>query len=151
MLRSGFWSAFVVCLPVYAVVVSLGRDVNRGPVLSNKAPVGVIDMPADGASGSSFIVSGWAADDRGIREVRVSVDGQPVAMAAFDQERPDVTRVFPQYRHGNDRHGWKTVIEVTQPGERTIRIDAVDTDGAITLLGVRRVSVPSQSSGHVKR
>src|SRR6187399_1396814 len=47
VLRSGFWSAFVVCLPVYAVDVSLGRDVNRGPVLSNKAPVGVIDMPAD--------------------------------------------------------------------------------------------------------
>jgi hypothetical protein len=89
----------------------------------------------------TFRVRGWAGDDRGIRAIRVLVDGELAAMAAFTWERPDVSAVYPHFRHGNDRHGWETTVDGASPGLRAVRVEAVDTDGVTSDLGTVRVTV----------
>lgn len=115
------------------------RDSRRG---ANQPPLGVIEEPLDGATAvRAFTVSGWAGDDRGIREIRVLVDGQLAAVASFVQNRPDVTRVYPQFRHGNDRHGWTATVDVGAPGPHIVQVVALDSDGVTSELGVRGISV----------
>ena len=100
-----------------------------------------MEEPRDGASASpSFLVKGWAGDDRGIRAVRVFVDGELIGLADFAWDRPDVSAVYPQFKHGTDRHGWEKTVEIA-PGPHTVRVDAVDIDGAVSELGTRRLIV----------
>ena len=108
----------------------------------NQPPLGTIERPIDGATEQpSFKVIGWAGDEKGIRAVRVLVDGKLAAVASFVWERPDVTKVYPHFRHGTDRHGWETTVEIAVPGLHTVRVEAVDTEGATTDLGTRTVTV----------
>lgn len=114
----------------------------RGP---NQAPLGVIDRPTDGATvPTSFNVTGWAGDDRGILMVRVLVDGKLAGIASFVAERPDVTRVHPHLRHGTDRHGWEAIVEAGEPGAHALRVEAVDSDGVTSELGRRRITVAAR-------
>lgn len=109
---------------------------------ANQPPLGVIDRPIEGATEQpSFKVTGWAGDDRGIRAVRVLVDGKLAAVASFVWERPDVTKVYPHFRHGTDRHGWETTVDTGVPGVHTVRVEAVDTEGVTSDLGTRTVTV----------
>lgn len=111
----------------------------------NQPPHGHIDEPHEGAMAqSTFRVRGWAGDDRGIRAIRVLVDGQLAAVAAFTWDRPDVSEVYPNFRHGNDRHGWETAIDGALPGLHTVHVEAVDTDGATSDLGSVRITVPNR-------
>jgi hypothetical protein len=108
----------------------------------NQPPRGVIDEPRDGAMAPpTFRVRGWAGDDRGIKAIRVLVDGELAAIASFTWERPDVSKVFPHFRHGNDRHGWETTVDGTSPGLRAIHVEAVDTDGVTSDLGTVGITV----------
>jgi hypothetical protein len=101
----------------------------------------VIDEPREGTTVQpSFKVIGWAGDDRGIRAVRVFVDGALIGFADFVWERPDVSAVYPQFRHGTGRHGWEKTAEIA-PGPHTVRVDAIDIDGAVSDLGTRRLVV----------
>jgi hypothetical protein len=116
--------------------------ITNGP---NQSPLGVIDEPRDGATvQSSFRVRGWAGDDRGIRGVRVFIDGDLAAVAAFTWDRPDVTNVHPHFRHGNDRHGWETIVDSVVPGPHAVHVEAIDTDGATSDLGTVRVIVDAR-------
>jgi hypothetical protein len=117
-------------------------DARRG---ANQPPLGTIERPIDGATvPPSFTVIGWAGDDRGVRAVRVLVDGKLAAVASFAWERPDVTKVYPHVRHGTDRHGWETTVEAGAPGVHTVRVEAMDTDGATRDLGTRTVTVAAR-------
>src|SRR3954463_15171126 len=74
-------------------------------------PLGVIELPPDSAiTGNDVKLTGWAGDDVGVRLVRVLVDGNVVALAAFTVDRPDVTKVYPQLRHGTDRYGYEATV-----------------------------------------
>jgi hypothetical protein len=107
----------------------------------NLAPLGVIDEPREGPMPSTFKVTGWAGDDRGIRAVRVYVDGELTALASFARDRPDVTAAYPRFRHGTDRLGYEATVESISPGPHVVRVEAVDSDGVTTDLGTRRISV----------
>lgn len=108
----------------------------------NQAPLGAIDGPNDAATvPTSFNVTGWAGDDRGILVIRVLVDGKLAAIASFVAERPDVTKVHPQLRHGTDRHGWEATVEAGEPGSHEVRVEAVDSDGVTSDLGARQITV----------
>jgi N-acetylmuramoyl-L-alanine amidase len=108
----------------------------------NQPPRGVIDEPRDGTMAPpTFRVRGWAGDDRGIKAIRVLVDGELAAMASFTWERPDVSNVFPHFRHGNDRHGWETTVDGTSLGLHAIQVEAIDTDGVASDLGTVWITV----------
>jgi hypothetical protein len=109
---------------------------------ANQPPLGVIEEPAEGATvPASFVMRGWAGDDRGIRMIRVTVNGALASVGSFTTLRPDVSKVYPHLRHGTDRHGWEASVKATFAGFHVVRVEAVDSDGAATELGTRRVVV----------
>jgi Bacterial Ig domain len=108
----------------------------------NHIPMGVIEAPLDGATASgSLKIAGWAADDFGVRSIQVHVDGELVAIVGLSVQRPDVSTAYPHFRHGTDRHGWEASVERLSSGRHTIRVEAVDSNGAIADLGTRQVVV----------
>jgi hypothetical protein len=107
----------------------------------NPPPLGVIEEPREGATAlPSFKITGWAGDDRGIRAIRVFLDGELIALAEFAWERPDVSMIYPHFKHGTDRHGWQTTIEAAA-GSHVVHVEAVDIDGSTSALGTRRIAV----------
>jgi len=106
-------------------------------------PLGNLDEPLrDVAAAGRLRLSGWAGDYRGIREVRVRLNGEVVAVAALNGERPDVSAIYPEFCHGTDRHGWRIRIELTSPGIHRLSVEAVNIDGASAEIGTRVVTVP---------
>ena len=80
-------------------------------------PLGHLDEPLGNiATVGRLRLSGWAGDYRGIREVRVRLNGEVVAVSALNGERPDVSATYPEFCHGTDRHGWRIGIELAIPG-----------------------------------
>jgi hypothetical protein len=84
-------------------------------------------------------------DERGIREVRVLLDGEVVAVLTPTWDRPDVTAAYPTFRHGDDRHGWRTLVELGAPGLHTLSAQAVNVAGVTADLGVRVITVPEKA------
>ena len=118
------------------------RQSNRAIDPANELPQGVVDGPREGDKVSTMTqVGGWAIDDRGIKEVRIYVDGHYNNVTPLNTSRPDVVRAYPQYVHGSDVVGYTTVVEFPGPGPHTIVVQAVDTDGATRDLGSVKVTV----------
>ena len=106
-------------------------------------PMGNIDEPLrDVTTVGPLRLSGWAGDNRGIREVRVLMDGQVVAVSALNWDRPDVSATYPEFRHGSERHGWRISVELHVPGAHRLSILAINLDGVSAELGARVVTVP---------
>ena len=109
---------------------------------ANAQPMGVIDVPADGATvPMTTIAGGWAIDDRGIREIRLYLDGHFVNSLPLNTRRPDVAKAYPGYVRGTDVLGWTTMIGFSEPGPHAFNALAVDSDGARRDLGTVRVNV----------
>lgn len=114
-----------------------GRQTNRALDPSNELPWGHVDTPADGQHvGNEMNFGGWALDDRGIREVRVYIDGHFVNATPLNTDRPDVSKAFPQYAHETHLHGWTVPVEFLSAGAHKVLVQAVDTDGATRDIGV---------------
>jgi hypothetical protein len=114
-----------------------GRQSTRALDPSNELPLGHVDTPTDGAHvGSELNVGGWALDDRGIREVRVYIDGHFVNAGPLNTNRPDVSKMFPSYAHENHLHGWTIPVEFPTAGPHKMLVQAVDSDGATRDIGV---------------
>jgi hypothetical protein len=128
--------AAAVCAAALAACAPLGE---RDP--ANELPFGNVDLPAPGAQLSALSpVSGWALDDRGIREIRLYIDGHLANTCRLTQARPDVSQIFPQYARGRHRHGWVMLAGFDVPGPHTIVVQAVDSDGATRDIGVLKVT-----------
>jgi SAM-dependent methyltransferase len=118
------------------------------PQPDKERPMGHIDSPPRHISAvGPLSVSGWAGDERGIREVRVLLDGRIVAVTAVTIERPDVSAVFPTFRHGHDRHGWSAILQLEEPGPHSMSVQAENVDGITADLGVRIITVPPHREG----
>lgn len=108
---------------------------------ANELPFGMIGTPTDGAEvPTQVLVGGWALDDRGVREVRLYVDGRIAEVTPLNTQRPDVSKVYPQYAHGTNLHGWTTTVVFYVPGPHTLIAQAVDTDGATRDFGTLRLT-----------
>jgi hypothetical protein len=98
---------------------------------ANELPFGAIDLPAPNAQVNAVTpIAGWALDDRGIREIRIYVDGRIVNHGGLINARPDVSKVYPQYARGTDLHGWTLLMGFDAPGPHAVIVQAVDSDGA---------------------
>jgi SAM-dependent methyltransferase len=107
-------------------------------------PMGHIDEPLrDVTTVRRLRLSGWAGDNRGIREVRVVMDGEIVAVSALNWDRPDVSATYPEFRHGSDCHGWRISVELQVPGTHRLSVHAINLDGVSAELGARVVTVPA--------
>jgi len=98
-------------------------------------------VPQPGAEVTALaVVGGWALDDRGIREIRLYIDGHIATTTQLSQARPDVTQAFPQYAKGHTRHGFSMLAGFDVPGRHTLVVQAVDSDGATRDIGVINVT-----------
>jgi len=129
------------CVATLAAALTLALACNRGApqgVLDpeNELPFGNVDTPvAQSQTVSQTSVAGWAMDDREVREVRVYVDGRLAEVTPLNTDRPDVSKIFPQYAHASHRHGWTASIAFEAPGPHTILAQAVDSNGATRDIG----------------
>lgn len=132
-------------VPAFALAVTAGctrRQSNRALDPTNELPFGTVDGPAEGATvGIITNAGGWAVDDRGIREVRVYIDGRFVNATPLNTPRPDVAKAYPQYARGTNVLGWTVPVEFPSPGTHTLLVQAVDSDGATRDIGTIKVSV----------
>jgi hypothetical protein len=118
------------------------RQSNRALDPTNELPFGVVDGPAADSNVSMVAnAGGWAVDDRGVREVRVFIDGRFVNATPLNTPRPDVAKAYPQYAHETNVLGWTITIEFPSPGAHTLLVQAVDTDGATRDIGSFKVNV----------
>lgn len=130
--------AVAALMTIVAVAAGCGGSPdNRALDPANELPFGVVDMPSAAAQLSvQSAAGGWAMDDRGVREVRIYVDGRFLKSTTLNTERPDVSKAFPQYARGTNLHGWTVNIEFYAPGAHTLLVQAVDSDGATRDIGV---------------
>ncbi len=89
--------------PLVGLVLSTPstRAVAVAPVAASK-PSGEIRMFTDAVllTGDGWLeVSGWAVCALGIAQVRVLVDDNPVGLATYGHDRPDVGAAFPDIAH----------------------------------------------------
>jgi hypothetical protein len=97
-------------------------------------PFGVIDLPKENqtvASGSWGY--GWALDDSGIAEVRVSVDARPTTPAVIHQPHPGVSDVHPNYPD-SEKSGFGFPLPALSPGPHLLSVTIVGKDGGKTEL-----------------
>jgi len=136
---------FVATAVIVAAVIVSGcarRETNRALDPTNELPFGVVDTPKEGAPvGSPLSTAGWALDDRGIREIRVYVDGHFANLTHLNTARPDVKKAFPQYTQSGDTVGWSATVDLQGPGAHTLVVQAVDSDGATRDIGSVKVIV----------
>lgn len=141
--------ARLVCLVAVAVIGVFGATAaprltralltrETGP---NAPSIGYIDRPTPGTSVSSvFAVEGWAADVDGVVAVRIYVDGDRAAVVRPSVARPDVDALFPNV--ARERHGFGAELDVgSKTGRCLIRVDVLDTRGAVTTVARTRIAI----------
>ena len=95
-------------------------------------PSGGIHLPAEGQVVSpGFYAFGWAIDDSGIAEVKVSTELGPVGSAELRRPWPGLDKVYPGYP-GVDRGGYGFGIPNLPPGPHELVIVFVAQDGGRT-------------------
>lgn len=128
---------------------------------ASSPPSGVVETPADGATGvtGSLAVTGWALDDVEVSRVRVMRD--PVAgegpgqvfigdAVLVDGARPDVAAANPAVPRSG-RAGWGYLLLTNflpNQGNGTFRLHAFadDKEGHSTLLGTRTITCANSSA-----
>jgi hypothetical protein len=100
----------------------------------NPASIGFIDIPKDGATVEPTVrVSGWAADESGVKAVRIYFDDELMATVPLVTPRPDVNTTYPKYAKPDAIHGFESLIDAgAHAGYTTIRAEAIDGKGALT-------------------
>ena len=115
------------------------------PDPKNQLPFGWVDEPAAGSEIQRQVsASGWALDDTGVAEVRVFFDDHFAARATITEPRPDVTKTYPTFAHGNDVHGWRVNVPLgagATLGPHSLLFQAVDKDGATRDIGTVAVTL----------
>ncbi|ADL53568.1 Ig-like domain-containing protein [Clostridium cellulovorans] len=113
-----------------------GTKVSKNTNITYKAPVALtcIDLPYENSkiNNTDFVVSGWALNPDGVKEVKVYVDGKYIKSATLGLSRPDVEKVNPGYINGANS-GYKLVIDrnIISPGAHTVTVEAIGNTGIL--------------------
>lgn len=99
----------------------------------SKLPVKMnVDTPTNGQGiGNKFNVSGWVLNPSGVKSIEILIDGKHIAYTTIGQKRPDVKRVFPQYKDA-DNSGFNCTIaagNITK-GKHNVTVKVVGNDGS---------------------
>ena len=130
-------AAVALCLLAAGCAGEDGREAapkrQREP---NPASIGFIDIPAANAIVDPTVrVSGWAADESGVKSVRIYFDDELMVTVALVSPRPDVNKAYPRYAKPDMLHGFEALIDAgAHVGYTMIRAEAIDGKGAVTPL-----------------
>ena len=104
------------------------------------APFGLVDSPGEGATVAPGAWGyGWALDDSGIREVRMSVDGKPAPNALYGSARPGPGEVYPAFPDAT-KAGFGFGVPALPPGPHVLVFTLVAKDGGTSQI-VRHIVV----------
>jgi hypothetical protein len=102
-------------------------------------PFGVIDVPRENDTVHSGAWGfGWALDDSGVAQVRVSFDDGPAVPTVIHQPHPGVREVHPSYPDSG-APGFGFAVPQLPPGPHTLKVILVGRDGGKTELQRRIV------------
>ena len=109
----------------------------------NPPSIGFIDIPADGATVDPYIrVSGWAADESGVKGVRIYFDDEFMVTAPIVTKRNDINEIYPRFAKPDALHGFESMIDAgSHVGFTTIRAVALDGKGAQTQIRIVNVKI----------
>ena len=131
--------AATAALLLLAVSCSTERNRDNAPRRqreSNPPSMGFIDIPANGATVDPKVrVSGWAADESGIKVVRIYFDDELMVSVPLVTPRPDINKAFPKFAKPDMIHGFEAIIDAgAHAGYTTIRAEAIDGKGGMTQI-----------------
>jgi hypothetical protein len=137
----------ILAVPLLSIIV--GCDVAAVPAPGidpkNELPFGHIEAPVEGDTVQrQTTMRGWALDDHKVAEVRIFLDNKIVVHGPLTESRPDVSKAYPTYVHGNDTHGWGLLVPLgadTPPGSHAILVQALDNQGATRDIGLVYVTL----------
>lgn len=115
------------------------------PALPAERLFGAMDVYQEAVrSRDRILLSGWAAArDRGapVKEVRILLDGKPLAAVREFHDRPDIAAQFG--RPELEQCGWRTMVYLPalDEGEHPLEAQAVGFDGAAQPLRVHSLKV----------
>lgn len=110
-------------------------EANPGAILAK--PFGVLDFPREGARiPPKSTAYGWALDDSGIDEIRVTVDDGPSARALTGGPRPDVAKRFPRFPEAHSS-GFGLRLPDLHSGSHVLHLTLVARDGGQSRITVR--------------
>ena len=102
---------------------------------------GYMDSPVSGTKlTGTQTVSGWFLDASGVASIEVLVDDVVVGQATYGDARPDVLKVYPQFKNGNA--GYHYALDTTQfaDGQHTVTIRETGKNGHVTTLASSTVT-----------
>jgi hypothetical protein len=106
----------------------------RVEIARRSPPFGVIHLPAEGQHvAPGFWVHGWALDDAGVAEIRVSTELGPAGAAMLGGKWPGLAEAYPAYPEVS-RGGWAFALPALPPGPHRLRLTVVSRDGGSTVL-----------------
>jgi hypothetical protein len=114
-----------------------GEDVSRRlGRLENllRPPFGWVDSPQEGETvvpGAGGF--GWALDDSGIRDIRLTADGGTVVPILTGQRHPGVIPAFPSYPDV-EHAGFGFHVPALPPGPHTLEFTLIARDGGRTVM-----------------
>jgi hypothetical protein len=130
--------------------VTLGTKTVTCDNVNAVKPFGAIDTPAPGgeASGSGFIVHGWALTPMPNKipvdgsTLNVYVDGKDLGHPVYNNYRADIASLFPGYANSNGAHGYfKFDTTAFSNGVHTIYWIATDNAGNSDGIGSRYFTI----------
>jgi len=110
------------------------EELTLRPGLDPSPPLAALDFPPDDAELSPGEWAwGWALDDSGIAQVRVSTELGPAGAASYGGARPDVTRAFSAMP-GSDSPAFQFRIPALSSGPHVLTVTVAAKDGGETVL-----------------
>jgi hypothetical protein len=135
----------IAALLVLAVQACAKQAGPREPNPKNELPFGYLDFPMSGAMVEREMpANGWAMDDGSVTDILIYLDNHFIARTTLTEKRADVSKAYPQYAHGGDKHGWGILVPLggdAKLGPHTILVQAVDDQGATRDIGMANIEL----------
>lgn len=151
---NGSFRLHVYAIDTEGVATYLGAKNFQANNTASVKPFGTIDTPAQGgtASGSAYMVWGWAISPRGTiptngSTIAVYVDGTARGNPTYNNNRSDIAGMFPGYANSNGAIGFLPLNTTTLAnGTHTISWVVTDNLGNTEGIGSRFFTVQNGTS-----
>ncbi len=147
---NGTFTIFTFAEDVNGHIVELGQKTIHCDNANRIKPFGTIDTPTRGQiiSGTNFLNFGWALTPQPKTiptdgsTIWVYVDGVPLGNPTYNQYRPDLAALFPDYNNSNGAAGYFQ-LDTTQfsNGMHNLSWSVTDDQGAVDGVGARFIEI----------
>jgi hypothetical protein len=128
--------------PVWVLIAACVMGCNHSRD-AKQLPLGHLDTPTPGVTASGSIrLSGWALADSGISRIDVYLDGKLVYSGRVGIRRPDVQKVYPNFRDADiSGFDFQLPLDSVAPGTHQLTVQARTSDDAVKELASIPINV----------